>query len=80
MKVGDLVRHVLSHKHENMIGIILGIVEQPRSDNDVFNVLWNDGKIGMVVELLHAASTLPLANVMVSGAIDQFYIDELEKV
>ena len=38
------------------------------------------GKIGMVVELLHAASTLPLANVMVSGAIDQFYIDELEKV
>lgn len=46
MKVGDLVRHVLSHKHENMIGIILGIVEQPRSDNDVFNVLWNDGKIG----------------------------------
>jgi len=46
MKVGDLVRHVLSHKHENMIGIILGIVEQPRSDNDVFSVLWNDGKIG----------------------------------
>ena len=46
MKAGDLVRHVLSHKRENMIGIILGIVDQTRSDNDVFNVLWNDGKIG----------------------------------
>jgi len=38
------------------------------------------GKIGMVVELLHAGSTLPLASVMVLGEVDQFYIDELEKV
>ena len=38
------------------------------------------GKIGVVVDLLHAVSTLPLANVMVLGALDQFYIDELEIV
>jgi hypothetical protein len=36
------------------------------------------GQVGMIVELLHAASMLPLANVMVSGKVDQFYLDELE--
>ena len=46
------------------------------------DVAWPEcyGKIGVVVELLHAVSTLPLANVMVLGALDQFYIDELEIV
>lgn len=38
------------------------------------------GQIGMIAELLHAASTLPLANVMVLGELDQFYLDDLEKV
>jgi hypothetical protein len=37
-------------------------------------------KVGVIVELLHAASTLPLANVMVLGNMDQFYLDELEVV
>jgi hypothetical protein len=43
-------------------------------------VVWPEcyGKVGVIVELLHAASTLPLANVMVLGGVDQFYIDELE--
>ena len=36
------------------------------------------GQVGVIVELLHAASTLPLASVMVLGKIDQFYHDELE--
>ena len=36
------------------------------------------GKIGVIVELLHATSTLPLANIMVLGNMDQFYLDELE--
>ena len=38
------------------------------------------GHIGMIAELLHAASTLPLAEVMVLGEVDQFYLDDLEKV
>ena len=38
------------------------------------------GKVGVIVELLHAASTLPLANVIVLGSMDQFYLDELEVV
>ena len=38
------------------------------------------GQVGVIVELLHAASTLPLANVMALGKVDQFYLDELEKV
>jgi len=38
------------------------------------------GQVGVIVKLLHAASTLPMANVMVLGKFDQFYIDELEKV
>ncbi len=43
-------------------------------------VIWPEcyGQVGVIVELLHAASTLPLANVMVLGNVDQFYIDELE--
>jgi hypothetical protein len=36
------------------------------------------GQIGIIAELLHAASTLPLANVMVLGEVDQFYLDDLE--
>ncbi len=45
-------------------------------------VTWPEcyGQVGVIVELLHAASTLPLANVMVLGKVDQFYLDELEKV
>jgi hypothetical protein len=38
------------------------------------------GQVGVIVELLHAASTLPLANIMVLGAMDQFYLDELDVV
>jgi len=43
---------------------------------------WPDcyGQIGVIVELLHAASTLPLANVVVLGEMDQFYLDELDVV
>jgi hypothetical protein len=45
-------------------------------------VFWPEcyDQVGVIVELLHAASALPLANVMVLGKIDQFYIDELETV
>ena len=45
-------------------------------------VTWPEcyGQVGVIVELLHAASTLPLANVMVLGEVDQFYIDELEMI
>jgi len=47
MKVGDLVRHSLAHKRENMIGILLEKVDvQLASANDVFNVMWRDGSIG----------------------------------
>ena len=38
------------------------------------------GQVGVIVELLHATSTLPLANIIVLGNVDQFYIDELEIV
>jgi hypothetical protein len=38
------------------------------------------GQVGVLVELLHAASTLPLANVMVLGTVDQFYLDDLEVI
>ena len=38
------------------------------------------GKIGVIVELLHATSTLPLANIMILGNVDQFYLDELEVI
>lgn len=45
-------------------------------------VTWPDcyGQVGMIVELLHAASTLPLANVMVLDGVGQFYLDELELI
>ena len=47
MKAGDLVRHVLAHKRENMIGVLLEKVHAPLAmNNDVFSVLWRDGKIG----------------------------------
>ena len=47
MKAGDLVRHALAHKRENMIGILLEKVHDPLAmNNDVFCVLWRDGKIG----------------------------------
>ena len=38
------------------------------------------GQVGVIVELLHATSVLPVANIMVLGNIDQFYLDELELV
>ncbi len=45
-------------------------------------VTWPEcyGQVGMIVELLHATSTLPLANIMVLGNMDQFYLDELEVI
>jgi|TARA_R110001583_G_scaffold99420_2_gene244768 hypothetical protein len=47
MKVGNLVKHVLAHERENMIGILLEKVHDPLAmNNDVFRVLWRDGKIG----------------------------------
>ena len=50
MKVGDLVRHVLSHKRENMIGIVLKKMKDPMAmNNDVFNILWRNGLIGEYV-------------------------------
>ena len=38
------------------------------------------GQIGVAIELLHAASTLPIANIMVLDNISQFYLDELELI
>jgi hypothetical protein len=47
MKVGDLVSHTLSHKRENLIGVILDKTHDPlASANDVFDVLWRGGNIG----------------------------------
>jgi|TARA_Y100000310_G_scaffold491_2_gene633 hypothetical protein len=47
VKVGDLVKHALAHKRENMIGVLLEKVHDPLAmNNDVFSVLWRDGKIG----------------------------------
>ena len=47
MKVGDLVKHALAHKRENMIGVLLEKVHDTLAmNNDVFSVLWRDGKIG----------------------------------
>ena len=66
MKVGDIVR--------------------VKGNWQVRNPGWDDawpecyGQVGVIVELLHAASTLPLANIMVLGAMDQFYLDELDVV
>jgi predicted thioesterase len=63
MNIGDMVR-------------VMGNT-QVRIAPEVF---WPEcyGQVGVIVELLHAASTLPLANVMVLGNVDQFYLDELE--
>ncbi len=47
MKVGDLVRHALTHKRENKTGVLFEKVHDPLAmNNDVFAVLWRDGKIG----------------------------------
>ena len=47
MKVGDIVKHVLAHERENMVGIIVEKVHDPlASANDVFSVLWRNGMIG----------------------------------
>jgi hypothetical protein len=47
MKVGDMVKHVLAHERENLVGIIVEKAHDPLADaNDVFRVLWRDGKIG----------------------------------
>ena len=47
MKIGDLVRHALAHKRENMIGIILDKVHDPMAmNNEVFSVLWRCGNVG----------------------------------
>ena len=47
MKVGDLVKHVFAHKRENLIGVLIEKVHDPLAmNNDVFRVLWRDGKIG----------------------------------
>ena len=48
MKVGDLVKHVFAHKRENLIGVLIEKVHDPLAmNNDVFRVLWRDGKIGI---------------------------------
>ena len=38
------------------------------------------GQVGVIIKLLHTASMLPLARVMVLGEVDQFYTDELEMI
>ena len=64
----------------------VGDIVRVKGNWQVRNPDWNDawpecyGQVGVIVELLHAASTLPLANIMVLGSIDQFYLDELEVV
>jgi hypothetical protein len=63
MKVGDIVR-------------IKGNFQVRNAPEEVWAV--PIGQVGMIVELLHASSMLPLANVMVLGKVDQFYLDELE--
>jgi len=38
---------VLAHKRENLIGVLIEKVHDPLAmNNDVFRVLWRDGKIG----------------------------------
>jgi hypothetical protein len=64
----------------------VGDIVRVKGNWQVRNPDWNDawpecyGQVGVIVELLHAASTLPLANIIVLGAMDQFYLDELEVV
>ncbi|HIG59112.1 MAG: hypothetical protein CXT67_09535 [Methanobacteriota archaeon] len=64
MKVGDIV-------------LVKGDFHQLRRREERPRVY---GQVGVLVELLHAASTLPLAEVMVLGEVDQFYLDDLEIV
>lgn len=64
MQVGDIVR-------------IKGNFQVRNAPEEVWPECY--GQVGLIVELLHATSTLPLANVMVLGKVDQFYIDELER-
>jgi len=65
MKVGDVVR-------------VKGNVQVQNAPE----VTWPKcyGQVGVIIELLHAVSILPLANVMVLGEVSQFYIDELEVI
>ena len=65
MQVGDIVRVKGNFQVQNA----------PEED-------WPEcyGQVGVIVELLHVTSTLPLANIMVLGNMDQFYLDELEVV
>lgn len=65
MKVGDIVR-------------VKGNIQVQNAPE----VVWPEcyGQVGVIIELLHAASTLPLANIMVLGNMDQFYLDELEVI
>ena len=63
MKVGDIVRIKGNSQVQNAP-----------------EVIWPEvyGQVGVIIEFTHAVSTLPLANVMVLGKVDQFYLDELE--
>jgi hypothetical protein len=65
MNVGDIVR-------------VKGNFQVQNAPEEV----WPDcyGQIGMIVELLHTASTLPLANVMVLDEVVGFHLDELEVI
>mgnify|MGYP003657140778 FL=1 len=65
MQVGDIVR-------------VKGNFQVQNAPEEVWPECY--GQVGVIVELLHAASTLPLANIMVLGDVDQFYLDELEVV
>ncbi len=47
MKVGDMVKRVVRSRSAHRVGIIVEKVHDPRATaNDVFSVLWRDGKIG----------------------------------
>ena len=47
MKVGDMVKHVLAHERENLVGIIIEKAHDPLAmTNDVFSVMWRNGMIG----------------------------------
>ena len=65
MQVGDIVR-------------VKGNFQVQNAPEEVWPECY--GQVGVIVEILHAASTLPLANIMVLGDVDQFYLDELEVV
>ena len=47
MKVGDMVKHVLAHERENLVGIIIEKAhDQLAMTNDVFSVMWRNGMVG----------------------------------